>query len=342
MSRPKKRDILVRINDDTYLKQPNEVTYMRHDFNTVQIRALVHIIERLQKEIDSTINNPQLSLFEDEGRSIRFEVPIKEFGIAAKHYDRLRDSLLKIASISVEIKTKEADGRKYRYYTGLLRAIIPEDKYIKNVIIEVDKHVARHLATVNKGYTKYLKEIVMMNSNKYAQRFYFFISAFRTQRAFSFSYETLKKYLKIEGMYTRFRDFERRILSVAKEALWEKSDIWFDYNVIYSDDKTVNKIVFILYEGILREEEYTTLLNVRKSLDKALRTYYGLLSEDQIQNLLKIVDKDNYENILQALFNVHEEANKERVINKSNYIYSTLMKMFSPEIDEDVLNFTVE
>jgi hypothetical protein len=119
---------------------------MRHDFNTSQIKALVNIIERLQPQIERSISNKQLKLFDDDSRIIRFEVPLKE-------------SLLKISSI-VEVPVRDNDGKRYRMITGLLTVIVPEDRDVKKVRHSIKECrtscQANHLSYLKRNFLYYL------------------------------------------------------------------------------------------------------------------------------------------------------------------------------------------
>ncbi|MDH6358939.1 replication initiation protein [Parabacteroides sp. PF5-9] len=335
-----KTEVYVPVNDKKLMVQPNQITYMRHDFNAVQIRAVVNVVEMLQDEIRAGISNQQLSLFEND-RNLRFEVPLRKFGVQPRHYDRLKETLLKMASIAVQIPITDKDGKKYTMIKGLLTAIVPEDKYAKSVYIEMDKFVAHHFTTINIGYTQYLKEIVMTNSNKYVQRFYLLVSSFRKKPAFSLNYDTIKKLLKVEGKYSKFSDFERRVLKVAKEGLWEKSDIYFDYQVIRDlDNKNVQRIIFFLYEGIIDEKELENNKNVKQAVGKSLLSHYNL-KQNYVDDIVKLVNCNNYQAVLVTARDAYDVSQNKRIQDPQAYIYVSIINSFAAEVkpeDMEVLN----
>ena len=174
----------------TWLKQSNFTTLMSYDYSLVQLRALVSVIERVQNVIEKSITlkgkEPLMDLFSEvDGNNLMFSIPIKEFGIGSQNYHMLKDCLKKLASIPVEVDIIDPEtGKDSWFISGLMQAILPK-RYERNVKIILHKNVAKMLVNVEKGFTKYIKEIAWKSKSKYTMRIYFLISSWKEKGGFS-------------------------------------------------------------------------------------------------------------------------------------------------------------
>ena len=77
---PRTKKSVVLPENITWLKQPNLITFMSHDFRLMQMRLLILVVEKMQKVIEESIQNyekygvssadGQLSLFGEDRKSV--------------------------------------------------------------------------------------------------------------------------------------------------------------------------------------------------------------------------------------------------------------------------------
>lgn len=294
-------------NSITRINQSNIVTRMSYDYQIVQLRALIAVIEKFQMVIRQAINKEdtsyQLSLFndaDDESRFI-FEIPLREFGIAPSHYNKLRESLKNMATIPVEIEYVDPNtGDRYIHITGLMEAYIPE-RFERSVRIKMYKKVANLLLNVDKGFTSFIKEIAFKAKSKYTIRFYMLISSWKDRGGFSITYAKLRNWLKIGKKYSEYKDFYRNVIRPAYEELFEKSDVWFEVSEIYMQgEKEPYKLNFKVVKGRTNTEEEELLNKYKLSIDGMLSTHLALDTNHR-RNIIRLVTIDNYQAMVEKI-----------------------------------------
>lgn len=247
---------IIPINEQTWLSQPVAVAYARYDFNTSQGRTFSLIIEKLQDSLMQVVNNvcspEQLPLFTNQDfgeeevskNEIMLKIPLKEFGADPRRYKELKESLRMLHTVGIEVPVKDKNGRDYKRYTGLCEVYIPDEKYANSVNIKIKKDIALRLLDVKSmGIHRYLKDVVFSTRNKYVQRLYIFISAWKSQGATPpIKITELRKMLRLEDAYTRWRAFYSNVIEDARVELCEKAetgetDCYFEVERVYKNGK---------------------------------------------------------------------------------------------------------
>ena len=293
-------------NNPTWLKQPTLITMLSGDLNNLHLRVLISLIEKIQDSIEQSIKKvplQQLSLFQDNKMNDRIlvSIPTKDFGVSPDSYPELRKALLQLATIPIELDTKDPiTGAESWYVSGLFKAYIPKERHRRSITIEMDENVAEALVNVEKGFTKYIKEIAFQTQSKYTVRIYMLISSWKDKGGFSITLERFRKWLKLENKYPKYKDLYKRVIKTVYEDLFEKANCWFEVSEVYKEGETEPyKLNFKVIRAALtiQEEEYLKrqtnnfIVVVSRHLhmeDKHIRQITPLLN---IYNINSAIDK---------------------------------------------------
>ena len=193
------------ITEETSIIQPITVTIMRQGFSKIQNRALVNVIDKLQSSFHDMLNGIPNAMHSPESWSnekASFKIPIADFGVPKNNYAALRETLKKMAHLPVEIPYKSPTGKLYDKITSLCTVLIPKDKYSNYVIIEMDKDVAMRLMSLDFGHQYLYKSVILHKcKNKYSQRIYMLITAWKKKKKFIYSTTEFRRLLMIDKKY---------------------------------------------------------------------------------------------------------------------------------------------
>ncbi|MFV0516219.1 MAG: replication initiation protein [Aminipila sp.] len=355
----------------TYLKQPNTLTFAKYDFTVWQIKGLVIVMEEMQEAINELLDtkkNPvQLSLFKDKDIDvfqgvaeekkpqalkkdiIQFKIPLKRFGVANSHYDKLRAALKAMSSLPVELSMSSNDGGRYTKFTSLFQAICPEPRVVEkedgrvytervnHVYIEMEKGIANSLLNIDRGFTKYMKEIVMSQSSKYAIRLYIFISALKNRGGARISYAKFREMLGIEkNEYKDYNDFHKFVIRPAYEALHEKADVWFEMSEEYGGKSKAipTHLLFKIIFPNIKVIEDTSFAVKREALERMFITHFEM-AKSQTDDLLSYVNPDNYMLVVNHLHRISDyiKVHSDTVYSKADYAYQSFLSEFQKDLD---------
>lgn len=331
----------------TWLKQPNLITLMSCDLTTLQIRAVVTIIEKLQDDINARIGGSeikQLSLFKENEDIIKFYIAVREFGESPDRYGDVREAIKGLTNIPVEIAVQNPETGAATFNTTLFSAHLPiEGAQNKKIIIEINKHVAKCLVDTDKGFTKFVKEIAFASKKKYTVRMYMLISSWKDRGGFSITVENFKKWLKIEDKYTDdFKSLYRRVIRPAYEELHENADCWFEVAEVYEMGENqpyklnfkIVKATTLAEQNLLQANE----INMRHILVNNLR-----LSVKQANQIVEKINKGNYMRVRDKLIEVYDYVQQNlKTINKvPEYVHTALLN-FIKDIDKEELTDVTE
>ena len=128
------------VNEMTWLVQPITVTVSKFDYDPTQTKFLVAMIECMQESIKKSITNnvEQLPLFSDgnNDNELTMKIPLKSLGIDPRRYPEIKQSLIKLATTPFEMPVKDEEGRNYIRYAGLCEVYMPDEKYVRTVIVK--------------------------------------------------------------------------------------------------------------------------------------------------------------------------------------------------------------
>lgn len=326
----------------TFLKQPNIVTLMTHDYSNLQLRAFISVIEALQITIEESINKEsveQLVLFQEFQKSdkIKLTIPTANFGVEPGNYPKLKNCLKQLATIPVELDAKDPiTGADAWVVKGLLQAYIPKGTYQRNITIEIDKDIAKLLVNVDKGFTKYMKEIAISSESKYTPRIYMLISSWKDKGGFSITIHKFRNWLKLEKKYSAYKDLYKRILRPAYEELHEKADCWFEVNEICrEDEKEPYKLNFKVIKASLSAAEKEWFETQRKNIEGILYRHMGLRGKD-LEEVLKQINFSNVIHALNKLYYLsdHLDEIRKKATNLSQYVKTAMLNALATTYEE--------
>lgn len=331
---------VVPLDEKTWLLQPMVVSIMRYDYDVVQTRALVAIIQEMQDAIQAVMFNKssaadQLSLFDnsdfvaefgfkdfDPDKEIAMKIPLRNFGSDKRRYDTLKMALKQLVSIPVEIPITSLKGDDYTQIKSLCEAFVPEKPYSSSVYIKIEKQIALRMIGDKTfgGVHKYLKDIVFDTRNKYVQRLYMFLSSWkRSGETCTVTVIWLRKMLRLEDKYPRWDMFYSKVIRGAEEELKEKSergesDFYFTTQKIYKYGQKrgePDELRFFIHKSVAGElaDEAFGLKSDKIRIGDFAKNRFGIKGGD----LKDILSKVNMENSKQLMAYLTELDERERV-----------------------------
>lgn len=291
----------------TWLKQPNLITLMSHDFRTIQIRVLIALVERIQGSIEESIQGikfEQMSLFKEFDNPSKIILPImfKDLGIGADQYKDVKTALRQLATIPVELDTIDpVTGADSWSVTGLFKAYIPKTAYNKQFTIEMDKNIAKAFVNVDKGFTRFIKEIAFNTQSKYTVRMYLLISSWKDKGGFSITIEKFRKWLKIENKYAKYKDLYKRIIRPVYEELFEKANCWFEVAEVYREGESEPyKLNFKVIKSALSKKEQDQLESYKRTVTQLCSQHFRM-QDKHIKLILPHLHLGNYQLVTEKI-----------------------------------------
>lgn len=340
VQRKKKQSLVLdEETNKTWIKQSNYITNMIGNYNVLQLRALVILVEGMQEAINGSIDHretQQLSLFQneiDKFGKLSIIVPMKNFGVKAYRYPELKDALKSFSEIPVEFKVDSPyAGKNATKYTHLLDVTIPE-KYQKSVEFSIDKEVAERFLNIQSGFTKFLKEVVMTLDSPYTIKFYYMCCSWLAKGGWTMKYEELRKWLCIGEKYANFKDLNRRILKPTQQTLNERANCWFEYKPVFvGDEKTPKQINFKIIRRAMTvdEEEYFNKM-ISRLRDNMFK--YFQIEDKQFSKIVPLLTLYNIEkaaNKFSELFSYIYVNRPDEIKNKKEYVMAAMMDYLEP------------
>ncbi len=288
----------------TWLKQPNLITLMSGDFKTLQIRVLISLVEKLQGGIEDSLKKvpfQQMALFEDyfkssnKPKSFSFTIAYKDLGIEPNQYGELKEALKKLASIQVELDTKDPiSGADSWSVTGLFKPYIPKVKHSKTFTIEMEENVLKTFLNIDKGFTKFIKEIAFSSQSKYTVRMYMLISSWKDRGGFSITIDKFRHWLQLGEKYVEYKDVYKRIIRPVYEELFEKADCWFEVAEIYRPGEAKPyKLNFKVVKSALSNQEKELLETQIKNLSGIMFQHLKM-QDKHISQIIPLINLSNY------------------------------------------------
>lgn len=333
---PRTNKPVVLPDNPTWLKQSNVVTLMSYDFKTIQIRVLITLIEKIQGAIEESITRKvsyeQLSLFKEfeSSEKLLFTIKYKDLGISPDQYPDVRSALRQLATIPVELDTKDPiTGADSWAVMGLFKAYIPKVSHNKTFTLEMDKEVAKNFVNVDRGFTKFIKEIAFSTQSKYTVRMYMLISSWKDKGGFSIKTEKFRKWLKLEDKYPNFKDLYKRIIRPVYEELFEKANCWFEMAEVYknNEDKEPYKLNFKVIKSALSPKEQE-MLDAQVIQIKNLSFRYLSVEDKHIQRIIPLINLNNCTIVLTKIMDLikYVEKNHKNIHSIPEYCTQAILK----------------
>lgn len=345
---------VIPLTEQTWLLQPVVVTTMRYDYDVVQTRILVAIMEKMQDSLNQLVNNAcsldQLSLFTDndfgddevKADEIMLKIPLKDFGSDKRRYATLKESLKMLVSIPIETPVTDKNGRNYTKIGTLCEAYIEDKPYVNHVKIKIKKEVAlRLLDTKTMGFHRYLKEVVFSTKNKYVQRFYMFISSWKKNGSTpNIKVDEIRKMLRLENKYPRWDMFYTKVIEGAMIELREKADrgetdCYFTVEKIYKNGQKRGEpdaLRFIILKSKAGEEA-SDIMGLKSQKIKIQEFLKNNLAQSlaNINGIVAHVNPDNVNefNTFLSELNAKVTQQGDKIKDLRSWAYTSCMRFFS-------------
>ena len=182
-------------------------------------------------------------------------------------YNQLDEATTRLMRRVIEIK--DADKKGKRSFKKL--TIMTKAEYIEGegqIHIRLNDEIKPYLLELKDHFTQYQLKYVMQMKSVYTLRIYELLKQYESTRTLrrKFELEELKANLGIISEYPVFKDFEKRVLEVAKKEINALTDIQIDYKKLYRGDKQgkgvpVVGVEFSIDTKLTDEKKYVNWLN---------------------------------------------------------------------------------
>ena len=224
-------------NKQEILMKNNKMIKAKYDLNLIENRAFQLILVRMQQKNEDTLIAEILRK--------DFEKVLKKDLYKTKK--GLTEVLDKLYDAKIYFIDEEGDG-KARFINNF--------KFIENdtkVRIKADAEIYKMLFHYLKGYTPINLPIFFSFKSYYTQRLYEFLRLWtNTKKVINYSIEELRDLLMLKNKYTLYKDFKRRVISIAIQELNEKSLMQIEIKEIKTGRK-VTSINFIVKDNDKRK-----------------------------------------------------------------------------------------
>lgn len=201
------------------------------DFSIYQMRMFLLVVRRLRSLTSAVINRQIASSYCTDGVHLNFAVPIRLLVGSSHNYDAFKSSMRSmIASRNVVVEHYDCQEKIWR--TAVLFDSIELHEREGVLKFSVNKWVVDYICDMRGGYRVYDFENAMSLRNPNSARLYLLCSSI--SRPFTASFAELKKMLGVGSAYSRFSDFERRVLRPSASELENRNFNGFRYEVIRS------------------------------------------------------------------------------------------------------------
>lgn len=336
---PRKNKPVMLPKNITWLKQSNILTLMAADFSVLQLKTVILLVEKMQRAIQQNIDckeegiigsSQQLSLFTDNSNIVSIELAYKDLGIQPYQYAELKVVLKQLTSIPVELKTIDAKtGDRYCSYQALVAKVILNEtkKWSRNFEIQLDKDIALAFIDIDKGYTKFIKEIAFNAKCKYTVRMYMLISSWAQKGGFEMTVKEFRKLFMLGKKYAKYKDLYKRVIRPAYEELHENADCWFEVAEKYAlpNDSEPYKLAFKVIRSSASKAEEEKLDKIKENIANMCYEHFHMV-DWHMQQLLPKITLENAPQVYNKIIYLGDYIKNNRVKSDADYALKGLMK----------------
>ena len=261
-------------------------------------------------------------------------------------YNYIKDIALRLEDKRIVIDRLNEDNKKY---FNTIR-LINKPRYTegnKNLTVDLDRDLIPYIIDLKREFTRYQIENILRLNSSYAVRIYELLKQYEKIGEREINIKDLRNYLGIEKEeYTRFDNFEARVLSPAKKETNKYTDLIIDYEKI----KTGRRITSILFKIEPKDQErevYIDYLNEFYNI-KEMKFKMGLKEEnfstEQVMLVYeKAVEKAGNEDIdLFEYVRLNYNYIKSKARNKYSYLLKALENDYASAIGQISLDYYIE
>lgn len=337
--------------------QPYSLAIMQYDYSLTQQKVFATMIKSLQEPIrqvlagtnveDVTFFKIEDNLFKDEFDCDRLRIKIypKTMNIPRKHYPFLKESLISMSQITVEVPERDVNGYKFVKVESLITPHFPCEKKLDYFYVDIRKDNALKMIGEGKNYINYLFSTIISARQSYTPRIYVFISAWRgkTHRLKMINFRRMLCLMKDQNVeqrdkHTRFSELCRCVINKAKLELYNKAmegetDCYFEYQPIYNSGKSTGEPDLIEFKVIVSDKgnkmDSAAMLKNKKMEAANVLIQQFKWEEGFIRELLAKVDETTIDNLYQAINKTDERVTSRKVDNVPHYSYVYLCNEFN-------------
>ena len=220
-----------------YIAKRNElIRRSRYNLTLQQKRMILYAISRIKPE---------------DSKDKVYEIDIKDYckvcGLSADsgyYYQVLRDNLQIIADTSAWIIDENGKHILFRWFND-----VEVEPNSSKMYVSFHKTVADYLFNLENNYTLYSFYYILTLRSNYSLDLYEEMASYRHMDKRTEHYyplEELKEKLNATN-YTRFDNFETRVLKKAIEEINNQTDLFVDYKKVREGNKSTGKVIGITF-----------------------------------------------------------------------------------------------
>lgn len=241
------------LKGEHYVTQHNKLIEHRGNMTLLEQKIIRAVISQIRMD-DEDLKEYKLNIseFKELTKSNRKDL-----------YEHIRGVSEKLIDRKIEIQSINEKGRRGFYLTRYILTAkhVEGEGYLK---LKIDPELKPYFLELKDQFTQYQLKYVMQMKSVHALRIYELLKQYEntsTQKRI-FELKELKNILGLGEGYPVFKDFEKRVLIVAKNEISKLTDIQIDYKKIYQGrGKKVVGIEFSIDTKNTDEKKYVKWLN---------------------------------------------------------------------------------
>lgn len=184
-------------------------------------------------------------------------------------YQEIKDIILSLNNRPLKIQN---DDGSILIVNWIASAEIRKGKGV--IEFEFSEKLKPYLLQLKSHFTKFKLHNILKLKSSFAIRLYELMKAHQFLGKVSYTLVELKNILGIEGKYSAYYDFKRRVLIPAQNELKEFSDVYFEYEE-HKQGRSVHALVFRILENKKITEAITTEEDVSDLSDEIIEAIQG-------------------------------------------------------------------
>lgn len=224
------------------IKSNELIQKSRYQLSLQEQKVLLYLISKIRPE------DEDFAAYEFQMRDL-----CKLMGISCnpKNYKNFRDTIQALADKSFWI---ERDGKDVlcRWLTEI--EIEPGTSIVG---IQLDAKLKPYLLQLQKQFTMFSLEYILLMRNKYSIRIYELLKSYEYQRFYTVNVEEFKHRIQVNG-YSNYTDFRVKVLDIAISEINRYTDIDVDV-VPIREGRSICYLEFEIMQKDLRAMEYSTI-----------------------------------------------------------------------------------
>ena len=350
----------------TMLYQPYGITMLKGDLSPMKVNMMVELIERFQDKMKEQLynkaHNIQANLF-DDGKIPIIKIPFRDLDVLPKHYAELHTAAKELLTLTYEYTTVNDDGITMTNISPLFSRIsIPQKTIESNVTdskerynykenkrrmgyIEVafNPEVGIEALTIDKSFTRYIKEMTRNRRCVYTARLYMFMSTYCNLGKWKIDYQEFRKLLGFTVLkeesngqmveeivqYPNFSDVKRRVLEPPMQELKElaqegKVNCYFEYEPIYSGVKKRGNPEYLLFH--IYKTDLGRVLDAQTESVKEI---------EEISNFLQVefhINARDTKSLCRLISNENKNGFRKKMLDIKTYVTNPKNNIRDPKV----------